>query len=289
MEAITLDTKHKQTPNNYVKQTFPVLGMTCAACAVSVESMLKSVKGVHDAGVNYANQTAWADYDDSVTTTALQNAVRAIGYDLVVDVEDPQQVQQEAQLAHYNELKNRTIWASVLSLPIVVIGMFFMEGSARALPHGNWIMMALAAPVVFVLGRSFFTNAFKQARHGRANMDTLVALSTGIAFFFSTFNTVYPEFWHARGLHAHVYFEAAAVVIAFISLGKLMEEKAKSNTGSALKKLMGLQPNTVSIINNGNDQTEIPISQVNVGNILLVKPGDKIPVDGLVTTGESYV
>lgn len=276
------------TIQNHIKQTFPVLGMTCAACAVSVESMLKSVKGVHDAGVNYANHTAWADYDDSVTTTELQNAVRAIGYDLVVDVEDPQQVQQEAQLAHYEKLKKRTIWASVLSFPIVVIGMFFMEGSARALPYGNWIMMALAAPVVFILGQSFFINAFKQASHGSANMDTLVALSTGIAFIFSTFNTVYPEFWHARGLHAHVYFEAAAVVIAFISLGKLMEEKAKSNTSSALKKLMGLQPKTVTIIHDGIE-TEIPVASVKVGDRIVIKPGEKIPVDGLATEGSSFV
>ncbi|MCF2499221.1 heavy metal translocating P-type ATPase [Dyadobacter chenhuakuii] len=273
---------------NNIKETFPVLGMSCAACAVSVESMLKSVEGVHDAGVNYATQTAWAEYEDTVTPLELQNAVRSVGYDLVVNVEDPQQVQQEAQLAHYNGLKKRTIWAAVLSLPIVVIGMFFMEGSARALPYGNWIMMVLAAPVVFILGRSFFVNAFKQARYGKANMDTLVALSTGIAFIFSAFNTIYPEFWHARGLHAHVYFEAAAVVIAFISLGKLMEEKAKSNTTSALKKLMGLQPKTVTIISGGSE-TEIPVAGVKVGDIIVIKPGEKIPVDGIATEGSSFV
>ncbi|WP_026628933.1 heavy metal translocating P-type ATPase [Dyadobacter alkalitolerans] len=273
---------------NNIKETFPVLGMSCAACAVSVESMLKSVKGVHDAGVNYATQTAWAEYEDTVTPLELQNAVRSVGYDLVVNVEDPQQVQQEAQLAHYNGLKKKTIWAAVLSLPIVVIGMFFMEGSARALPYGNWIMMVLAAPVVFFLGRSFFVNAFKQARYGKANMDTLVALSTGIAFIFSAFNTIYPKFWHARGLHAHVYFEAAAVVIAFISLGKLMEEKAKSNTTSALKKLMGLQPKTVTIISGGTE-TEIPVAGVKVGDIIVIKPGEKIPVDGMTTEGSSFV
>ncbi|MCF0062843.1 heavy metal translocating P-type ATPase [Dyadobacter chenwenxiniae] len=276
------------TFENHIKQTFPVLGMSCAACAVSVESTLKSVNGVHDAGVNYATQTAWADYDDSVTTTELQNAVRAIGYDLVVDVEDPHQVQQDAQSKHYNELKKRTILASLLSLPIVIIGMFFMEGSARALPYGNWIMMALAAPVVFMLGRTFFVNAFKQARHGRANMDTLVALSTGIAFLFSAFNTIYPEFWHARGLHAHVYFEAAAVVIAFILLGKLMEEKAKSNTSSALKKLMGLQPKTVTVIRDGLE-SGIPVADVKVGDSIVIKPGEKIPVDGVTTEGSSFV
>lgn len=285
MEAVTLDKKHakKTSQNNFIKKTFPVLGMTCAACAVSVESMLKSAKGVQNAGVNYANQTAWAEYDETVKPEELQNAIRGIGYDLIVDAEDPQQVQQDAQLRHYEELKKRTVWAVILSIPIVVIGMFFME-----LPYGNWIMMALSIPVVFYLGRSYFINAAKQARYRKANMDTLVALSTGIAFLFSAFNTIYPEFWHQRGLHAHVYFEAAAVIIAFISLGKLLEEKAKSNTSSAIKKLMGMQPKTVNVIIDGIAQ-EIPVSQVQVGYTIVVKPGEKIPVDGMVTEGSSYV
>lgn len=285
MEALTLDQKHKKkhSQNSYIKKTFPVLGMTCAACAVSVESMLKSAKGVHNAGVNYANQTAWAEYDETVKAEDLQNSIRGIGYDLIVDAEDPQQVQQDAQLRHYQQLKKRTIWAVILSIPIVVIGMFFMD-----LPYGNWIMMALSIPVVFYLGRSYFINAAKQARYRKANMDTLVALSTGIAFLFSAFNTIYPEFWHQRGLHAHVYFEAAAVIIAFISLGKLLEEKAKSNTSSAIKKLMGMQPKTVNVMIDGIAQ-EIPVSQVQVGHIIVVKPGEKIPVDGVVSEGNSYV
>ena len=286
MEALISDKSSiKKASNKYIKKTFPVLGMTCAACAVSVESMLKSAKGVQDAGVNYANQTAWAEYDDeTIKPVGLQSLIRSVGYDLIVDSQDPQQEQQDAQLSHYKQLKRRTLWAALLSFPIVVIGMFFMD----ALPYGNWIMMALSAPVVFYLGRSFFMNAFKQATHGKANMDTLVALSTGIAFVFSAFNTIYPEFWHNQGLHAHVYFEAAAVVIAFISLGKLLEEKAKSNTSSAIKKLIGLQPKTVRAIIDGLEQ-EIPISAVKVSDILLVRPGEKIPVDGEVTEGSSFV
>lgn len=285
MEALILDQKNtkKTSANNYTKKSFPVLGMTCAACAVSLESMLKSAKGVHNAGVNYANQTAWAEYDETVKPEELQNAVRGIGYDLIVDAEDPQQIQQDAQLKHYEELEKRTIWAVLLSIPISTIGMFFMD-----MPNGNWIMMALTIPVVFYLGRSYFINTAKQARHKKANMDTLVALSTGIAFLFSAFNAIYPEFWHQRGLHAHVYFEAAAVIIAFISLGKLLEEKAKSNTSSAIKKLMGMQPKTVNIMVDGIAM-EIPVSQVQVGNIIIVKPGEKIPVDGVVTGGSSYV
>lgn len=266
------------------KETFPVLEMTCAACAVSVESMLKSVPGVADAGVNFANQTAWVQYGSGVTPEALQQAVRSVGYDLIIDKENQDEVKEEAQQRHYREVKQRTIWASVLSLPIVIMGMFFMD-----MPYGNWIMMVLATPVVFFLGRNFFINAWKQATHRKANMDTLVALSTGIAWLFSAFNTIYPEFWHQRGLHAHVYFEAAAVVIAFISLGKLLEEKAKSNTSSAIKKLIGLQPKTVLLVDAAGNTQEIPIANVKVMDLLLVKPGEKIPVDGKVASGESYV
>lgn len=269
--------------STYTRKSFPVIGMTCAACAVSVESMLKNTDGVKDAAVNYANQTAWAEVPDNFDLSLLQKSVQAIGYDLVVDAEDPQAIQEEAQIKHYAELKKRTILASVLSLPVVIIGMFFMD-----MPYGNWISMVLSAPVVFWLGRSFFINAWKQARFGKANMDTLVALSTGIAFVFSLFNTLYPEFWHKQGLHAHVYYEAASVVIAFISLGKLLEERAKSNTSSAIKKLMGLQPKTVIALINGVEQ-EIPVSQVQVGYTLLVKPGEKIPVDGKVLSGNSFV
>lgn len=267
-----------------MRETFPVLEMTCAACAVSVESILKSTEGVKDAGVNFANQTAWVEYDPAqIKAAGLQQAVRSIGYDLVVDVEDPRAVQEEAHQKQYQSIKNRTIWSFVLAVPVVILGMFFMD-----FRYGTYISMALTAPVVFYFGRNFFIHAWKQAKHGKANMDTLVALSTGIAFLFSTFNTFYPEFWHSRGLHAHVYFEAAAVVIVFISLGKLLEEKAKSNTSLALKKLMGLQPKTVRIIVDDTEQ-DIPISTVKVGYKIIVRPGEKIPVDGVVIQGASYV
>ncbi len=274
----------KPTKHKNAREVFPVLEMTCAACAVSVESMLKSTPGVKEAAVNFANQTAWVEYDPSVAKPAdLQNSVRSIGYDLVVDVEDPDAVQQEAQHARYEAVKRRTIWSSILALPVVIIGMFFMD-----MPYGRHISMLLAAPVVFYFGRTFFINAWKQARHGKANMDTLVALSTGTAFLFSLFNTFFPEFWHARGLEAHVYYEAAAVIIAFISLGKLLEEKAKSNTSSAIKKLMGLQPKTVRAIVDGVEQ-EIAIASVQEGYHIIVRPGEKIPVDGVVLSGASWV
>lgn len=266
------------------KHTFPVLEMTCAACAVSVESMLKATKGVKAAAVNYANQTALVDYDASIVKVEdLQNAVRSIGYDLVIDTVDPSAIQEKSQQSNYQAVVTRTIWSLALSVPLVIIGMFFMH-----MPYGNYISMVLAAPVVFYFGRHFFVNAWKQARHGKANMDTLVALSTGIAYFFSVFNTFFAEFWISRGLEAHVYFEAAAVVVAFISLGKLLEEKAKSNTTSAMKKLMGLQPKTLVVLVDGVEQ-ELPIASVKVGNIVLVRPGEKIPVDGVVSSGSSFV
>ncbi|MBX2968466.1 MAG: cadmium-translocating P-type ATPase [Cyclobacteriaceae bacterium] len=258
--------------------------MTCAACAVSVESMLKNTKGVKDASVNFANQTALVEYDSTAATlTELQQAVRSIGYDLLVDVEDPQAAKEEAQQQHYREIKSRTIGSAVLTLPVVVIGMFFMDWKP-----GTYISMLLSAPVVFYFGRSFFIHAFKQARFGKANMDTLVALSTGIAFLFSLFNTFFPEFWHSRGIHAHVYYEAAAVIITFISLGKLLEERAKSSTSSAIKKLMGLQPKTVRAKVDGVEM-ELPIASVKPGYTIIVRPGEKIPVDGVVIAGNSFV
>lgn len=276
--------KSKKKDTQWVKQSLPVLEMTCAACAVSVESMLKATEGVKDASVNFASQTALVEYDPTIARPAdLQNAVRMIGYDLVIETEDPQAAKEEARLKHYRKVRDRTIWSSVFSVPVVLLGMFFMD-----MPYGNYIAMALSAPVVFYWGRSFFVHAWKQARFGRANMDTLVALSTGIAFLFSAFNTLFPEFWHSRGFHAHVYFEAATVVIAFISLGKLLEERATSSTGSAIRKLMGLQPKIVRAIIDGAEK-EIPIASVEVGHLLVVRPGEKIPVDGTVLSGQSFV
>jgi Cu2+-exporting ATPase len=267
-----------------VKKNFPVTGLSCASCAISVESMLKAQKGVLDASVNYANSSAWVEYvpeTDSVSN--FKTAIQSIGYDLLIEDEGHNH-QEEMQQAHFKKLKSNTIWASILALPVVVIAMFLMD-----IPYANWIMLVMATPVIGWFGRSFFVNAFNQAKHGKANMDTLVALSTGIAYLFSVFSTLFPEFWHERGQHAHVYFEASAVVIAFILLGKVLEERAKSNTSSAIKKLIGLQPNTVNLIRENGQEKEIPISQVVIGDKLLVKPGDKIPVDGEIISGSTFI
>ncbi len=267
-----------------IKKTFPVLEMTCAACAVSVESILKNTQGVIDANVNYANASVIIEYNSNTNAEKLRDALRSIGYDLLIDDEaDNETLQEEHKQNNLKALKVRTIWSIVLTIPVVVIGMFFMN-----MPYGNWISMILSAPVVFYFGKSYFINAFKQAKNRSANMDTLVALSTFIAFVFSVFNTIFPEFWHQRGLHAHVYFEAAAVVITFISIGKMLEENAKSNTSSAIKKLIGLQAKTVNVFEDGIEKT-ISIKDVKVNQIIIIKPGEKIPVDGYVIEGHSFV
>lgn len=267
------------------KQTFPVLLMTCASCAISVESMLNAQPGVVNASVNYAGATVSIEYiPGQVTPADFRKAVQSIGYDLLTEEQNRTETLDELRSAHFRSLKMRTIGAVVLSLPVVIIGMFFMD-----MPYANYIMWAFSTPVIVVFGKSFFVNAWKQLKHRSSNMDTLVAMSTGVAYLFSVFNTLFPHYWHEKGLHGHVYFEAAAVVIAFILLGKLLEEKAKGNTSSAIKKLMGLQPKTVTIIDAEGQQQEIPLENIRKEDIIVVKPGEKIAVDGIVISGSSYV
>lgn len=264
--------------------SLPVLGMTCAGCASSVQTILEAQNGVNSAAVNYATQNVKIVYKpELIRPEKFQAALQAVGYDLIMDLDNGREKQAEEQKRNYDSLKTRTVLAAVLTLPVVVIGMLFM-----AIPYANYIMLIFSTPVLFIFGKNFFINAFKQARHGMANMDSLVALSTGISYLFSVFNTFYPEFWHSKGIHPHVYYEAAAVVIVFIMLGKLLEENAKSNTSSAIKKLIGLQPKTVLLITEKGER-EIAVAEVKKGDLLLVKPGDKIAVDGEVEEGHSYV
>lgn len=266
-----------------IKASFPVLEMSCAACAASVETMLGSTKGVNKASVNYANQNAWVEYDQALTTPEmLRQAVQGIGYDLLIERKTEDQI-FEIQANQERQVRNRTIGVALFAIPVFVLGMFFMH-----LPWVSYVCMVLTAPVLFYFGRHHFVQAFKLLRHRQTNMDTLVALSTGIAFVFSVFNTFYPEYWHERSLHAHVYYEAAAVVIMFISLGKWLEARAKSRTSTALKALIGLQPKTVWRFNQGLEE-QVPLEFVQPGDIVLVRPGEKIPVDGVVRWGESYV
>ncbi|WP_242928725.1 heavy metal translocating P-type ATPase [Pontibacter vulgaris] len=272
------------TSKKYKKASFPVEGMSCASCASSIESMLKAQEGVQEANVNFAGKTLQVAYEPSrISPVQLQATVKEIGFDLLIEKQTEEEIEAR-QAAALAELKRKTIAAAILAFPVFVLGMFFHD----TFSWGNWAMLILTAPVLLWAGQRFFVNAWLQARHGRANMDTLVALSTGIAFIFSFFNTVYPHFFMSRGLMPHVYYEAVAVIIAFILLGKYLEENAKNRSSSAIKKLMGLQPKTVRVLRDGAE-AEIKIEEVQVGDRVLLLPGDRVPVDGEVAYGASYL
>ena len=268
-----------------IKNTYPVLGMSCASCAARVDKTLNGLPGVYQATVNYATAVAQVEYNPEVCSDAtLQSAVQDAGYDLLIDTgKDAADKAEEIRLTRYRKIKRRTVPALLLSLPIMVISMFFEDISSL-----KYVLWILATPVVFGLGREFYINAWRQLKHGTSNMDTLVAVSTGIAYTFSVFNLLFPDFWLSRGIEPHIYFEAASVIIAFILLGRLLEERAKQNTSTAIKKLIGLQPKTVTIIVDSDERT-VPITAVQKGDTILVKPGERIAVDGMVVTGESYV
>ena len=279
--------KSKELPThsaaNAVKETFSVGGMTCAGCAASVESMLNAQDGIIKANVNFANNSVFVQYlPDAISFPQMQKVIKSIGYELIDNSEKEDLDRRREE--NYRKLKIKTGFAIALALPTVVIGMFLH----MSLPNANWIMLALTAPVMMWSGQTFFVNAYKQARHLKSNMDTLVALSTGIAFVFSAFNTIDPDFFLSRGLEPHVYFESAAVIIAMILLGKTLEEGAKGKTSAAIKKLMGLQPKTLRVIRN-LIEIEIPIEQVIAGDTVLIKPGEKIPVDGKIIQGASFI
>lgn len=259
--------------------------MSCASCANSVETILSSQPGVKKASVNFADNSVSVEFDPSlINEAALKKSIQDVGYDLILNIKNNSEESSQLHEESLKLIRKNTIWSGIFAFPIMVIGMFFMD-----MPYGNFIMWALATPVLLVWGRSFYINAFHQLKLKKANMDSLVALSTGIAYIFSVFNTLNPEYWHSRGLHPHVYFEASVVIIFFILLGKWLEEKAKSNTSTAIKKLMGLQPKVVSLLQHDNTTVQVPLEQIKIDDVVLVKPGDKIPVDGSVVYGESYV
>ena len=265
-------------------KVLPVREMSCAVCAGNVESTVQALSGVEKASVNFAAGTLTVTYNPSVITLeVMQAAVQAAGYDLIVEAEDPVAMQEEKARMHYKILRRNTIGAWTLSIPLALLGMVFMH-----VPFGNWIMMVLALAIMIFFGRSFYVNGVRHALKGKANMDTLVALSTSIAFLFSLFNTLCPGFWLGKGLEPHVYYEASGVIIAFVLLGKLMEERAKNSTSSAIKGLMGLQPKTARLVTDGREE-EVPISNLQVGNVVSVRPGEKIPVDGTLLQGSSSV
>ena len=267
------------------KETYQVEGMSCASCAKSVESMLSSLQGIKQANVNYANASVLVDFDENtVSPTEMVKAVNDIGYKLITDnnTENVSELEAKEKLK-LKKAKQRAFYSIAFTIPVFVIAMFFPK-----IPYANWMMMLLTLPVIVWFGREFFVIAWKQAKNKSTNMDTLVALGTGAAFLFSTFNTVFPEYLLSKGLQPHVYFEAATVIISLILLGRYFEEKAKSRTSDSIKKLMGLKVKTARVLRN-HKEIEIPIEEVQKGDILIIRPGEKIPVDGMVTDGESTI
>ena len=266
------------------KKVYPVMGMHCAACANNVEKIVKKQEGVEDASVNLAAAVLTVDFNsDVVSPEQLKDAVMKIGFDLIIDEDNSMEEQEEAEHSYYEQLQRKTVVAWIFALPVAFMGMFFMD-----FPGINWGMLVLSLPVLFYSGHAFYVNAWKQAKHFTSNMDTLVALSTSIAFLFSLFNTLYPRFWYEQGLEPHVYYEAATVIIAFVLVGKLMEEKAKGKTSMAIRKLMGLQPKTARILRDGKEE-DILISELKKGDKVSVRPGERVPVDGLIVEGDTFI
>ena len=266
------------------KKVYPVMGMHCAACANNVEKIVKKQEGVEDASVNLAAAVLTVDFNsDVVSPEQLKDAVMKIGFDLIIDEDNSMEEQEEAEHSYYEQLQRKTVVAWIFALPVAFMGNVFMD-----FPGINWWMLVLSLPVLFYSGHAFYVNAWKQAKHFTSNMDTLVALSTSIAFLFSLFNTLYPRFWYEQGLEPHVYYEAATVIIAFVLVGKLMEEKAKGKTSMAIRKLMGLQPKTARILRDGKEE-DILISELKKGDKVSVRPGERVPVDGLIVEGDTFI
>jgi Cu2+-exporting ATPase len=267
-----------------VKERFAIDGMTCASCANSVESILDHVEGVKKAVVNFADSSVLVEYEPAIASEEkLKEAVDSIGYTLITP-DDPQAAsQEEIEAARLKDARIKLLVAVVLSIPVLIIAMFFPD-----IPYSAWIQLALTTPVVAWSGKDFFIIAYKRARHLTTNMDTLVALGTGAAFIFSAFNTFFPEYLRSRGLEPHVYYEVAAIIVALILLGRYFEERAKSRTSAAIKKLINLGVKTAKVIREGKE-VEIPVGEVNIGDVVIIRPGEKVPVDGKIIEGKSVL
>lgn len=260
--------------------------MTCAACALSLESYLLPVDGVESVGVNYPNHSIELVYSpELISIEEIKKKGKDIGYDILIGTSEQTDKQFEEQEAkRLKTLQSKLILSVGFSLPVFIMSMFFMG----VVPYENWIMLVLTLPVLFWSGSEFYTIAWKKLQRGSTNMDTLVALSTGVAFGFSVFNTVYPSYFLSQGVTPHVYYESAVIIITLILLGRFLEEKAKGKTSSAIKQLMGLTPKQVVAIRNG-EEVLIDYSDIVKGELIVLKPGDKIPVDGKVKKGASFV
>lgn len=268
--------------NKIVSETYAVIGMSCVNCAMGVEKYLKGLEGVKDARVNFSAGNLTIEYDsDIMTPEMLKKGVMSIGYDIIP--EDDTSLSDDRHRKFYTVLKRRTIQAWIFSLPVMVLSMLHLD-----FEYINFILLALTIPVLFISGRYFYVNAWKQLKMLSVNMDTLVAMSTLIAFLFSLFSTLYPIYWIEHGIAPFVYYEAATMIISFVLLGKLLEERAKGRTSSSIKKLMGLRPSKALVVREGVEM-EIGIGDIVVGDIVIVRPGEHIAVDGEVKGGHSFV
>ncbi len=261
------------------KKTIAILGMMCAGCSARVEQKLNALDGISSASVNLPARTALVEYDpQQISLEQMRDALAAIGYEMVI--EEDRNV-EAIEHRNYISLRNKVAASWLFALLVMAISMGWLRlGISKDAENQTMLIIALAN--LIYCGRQFYTTAWKQLIHLSANMDTLVALSTGISFLFSTFNTFWGEaVWGARGIEWHTWFDASVMIITFVLTGRLMEERAKNGTASAIRALMGLQPKTAHLVENGS-VTEAPISVLQPGDTIEVRPGERIPVDGRV-------
>lgn len=268
-----------------MKQTIPVIGMACSACSANIEKKLNTLKGVNSASVSLPGRSALIDFNPQVISLEKMKAeINALGYDLVIDKETSV---DEIEKREYVLLKRKTVLSWLFSIAVMCVSMRWIDLGSRDIANQVALLIALAN--MLYCGRQFYVSSFRQLRHGSANMDTLVALSTGIAFLFSAFNTFWGDaVWASRGVVWHTYFDASVMIITFVLTGRLLEEKAKDGTASSIRQMMGMAPKTAHIVD-GDKIEEVPLSTIEVGDVLEVRPGEKVPVDGEVIWAESFM
>ena len=268
-----------------MKQTIPVIGMACSSCSANIEKKLNTLKGVNSASVSLPGRSALIDFNPQVISLEKMKAeINALGYDLVIDKETSV---EEIEKREYVLLKRKTALSWLFSIAVMCVSMRWIDLGSRDIANQVALLIALAN--MLYCGRQFYVSSFRQLRHGSANMDTLVALSTGIAFLFSAFNTFWGDaVWASRGVVWHTYFDASVMIITFVLTGRLLEEKAKDGTASSIRQMMGMAPKTAHIVD-GDKIEEVPLSTIEVGDVLEVRPGEKVPVDGEVIWAESFM
>ena len=268
-----------------MKQTIPVIGMACSSCSANIEKKLNTLKGVNSASVSLPGRSALIDFDPQVISLEKMKAeINALGYDLVIDKETSV---EEIEKREYVLLKRKTVLSWLFSIAVMCVSMRWIDLGSRDITNQVALLIALAN--MLYCGRQFYVSSFRQLLHGSANMDTLVALSTGIAFLFSAFNTFWGDaVWASRGVVWHTYFDASVMIITFVLTGRLLEEKAKDGTASSIRQMMGMAPKTAHIVD-GDKIEEVPLSTIEVGDVLEVRPGEKVPVDGEVIWAESFM